>query len=111
MSQPSNLESLPHADRVALAIQAIKSNASLSQQRAAAAYNMPKTTLQRQCVKPASTRVIYYNTLKLQRHKEDAIMQYIRKLNKQGFTPMLSYVQEIANQLLAAYSSSQTRIN
>jgi DNA-binding transcriptional regulator YiaG len=65
MSQLSNLESLPHADRVALAIQAIKSNALLSQQRTAATYNVPKTTLQRQRVKPASTRVIHHNASKL----------------------------------------------
>jgi hypothetical protein len=43
----------------------MKLDALLSQQRAAAMYNMPKTTLQRQRVKLASTRVIYYNALKL----------------------------------------------
>jgi hypothetical protein len=97
MLQPSNLELLPCVDRVALAIQAMKSNALLSQRRAAAAYNMPETTLRRQRVKPASTRIIHHNALKLQRHEEDTIVQYIRKLDKQGFAPTLSYVQEMAN--------------
>jgi hypothetical protein len=106
MSQPSNLKLLPRADRVALAIQAMKSNASLSQRRAAAAYNVPETTLQRQRVKPASTHVIHHNASKLQRHEEDAIVQYIRKLDERGFAPTLSYVQEMANQLLATCSSS-----
>jgi hypothetical protein len=82
MSQPPNLESLPRADRVTLAIQAMKSDALLSQRRAAAAYNVPETTLQQQRVKPAFTRVIHHNASKLQRHEEDAIVQYIRKLDE-----------------------------
>ena len=47
MSQQHNLELLPRSDRIILAIQAMKSNASLSQRRAAATYNVPETTLQR----------------------------------------------------------------
>jgi hypothetical protein len=41
MSQPLDLELLSRQDRVILAIQAIESNALLSQQRAAALYNVP----------------------------------------------------------------------
>jgi DNA-binding transcriptional regulator YiaG len=65
MLQQPNLELLSRAERITLAIQAIKSNASLSQQRAAAAYNVPKTTLQRQRAKPASQRITYPNSSKL----------------------------------------------
>jgi hypothetical protein len=87
----------------------MKSDALLSQQRAAAAYNVPETTLQRQRVKPASTNIVHHNASKLQRHKEDTIVQYIRKLDERGFAPTLSYIQEMANQLLAACSGGQTR--
>jgi predicted XRE-type DNA-binding protein len=45
MLQLLNLESLSRQDRVILAIQAINSNASLSQQRAAALYDVPQSTL------------------------------------------------------------------
>jgi DNA-binding transcriptional regulator YiaG len=45
MSQQPDLKLLSHVERITLAIQAIKSNVLLSQQRAAAVYNMPKTTL------------------------------------------------------------------
>ena len=45
MSQQPDLELLPREDRVIQAIQAIKSNASLSQRRAATIYNVPKSTL------------------------------------------------------------------
>jgi hypothetical protein len=34
-------------------------------------------------------------------------VQYIRKLNKQGFALTLSYVQEMASQLLAARGGDQ----
>jgi hypothetical protein len=108
MSQQPDLELLSRTERITLAIQAMKSDASLSQRRAAAAYNVPESTLRRQRAKPASTRVIYPNSSRLQRHEEDAIVQYIKKLDERGFAPTLSYVQEMANQLLAARGGGQT---
>jgi hypothetical protein len=45
MSQQSDLELLSSKDRVIMANYAIKSDALLSQQRAAAIYNVPETTL------------------------------------------------------------------
>jgi hypothetical protein len=108
MSQQHDLESLPRTERIILAIQAMKSDASLSQRRAAAAYNVPETTLRRQRVKPASTNIVHHNASKLQRHEEDTIVQYIRKLDERGFAPTLSYIQEMANQLLAARGGGQT---
>jgi DNA-binding transcriptional regulator YiaG len=65
MSQQPDLELLSHAERITLAIKAIKSNASLSQQRTAAVYNMPETTLQRQRAKPASEHITYPNLSRL----------------------------------------------
>jgi hypothetical protein len=111
MSQQPDLELLSRAERITLAIQAIESNASLSQRRAAAVYNVPETTLRRQRAKPASERVTFPNSSRLQRHEEDTIVQYIRKLDERGFAPTLSYVQEMANQLLAARGSGQAGVN
>jgi hypothetical protein len=54
MSQQIDLELLPHEERIDLAIKAMKSDANLSQRRAAAVYKLPKTTLRRQRAKPAS---------------------------------------------------------
>jgi hypothetical protein len=45
MSQQPDLELLSCTERITFAIQAIKSNALLSQQRAAAVYNVPENTL------------------------------------------------------------------
>jgi hypothetical protein len=52
MSQQPNLELLPREDRIILAIQAMKYNASISQRRAAAVYNVPESTL---CTRRAKT--------------------------------------------------------
>jgi hypothetical protein len=106
MSQQPNLKLLPHKDRIILTIQAIQSNASLSQRRAAVIYNVSKSTLRTQRAKTTSRRNSHPNSSKLQRHEEETIVQYIRKLNAQGFAPTLSYVREMANQLLATRSSS-----
>ena len=74
MLQQIDLELLPREERIELAIKAIKSNANLSQQRAAAVYNVPKSTLQRQRAKPASQRVIYSNCSKLTKQEEEVLV-------------------------------------
>jgi hypothetical protein len=105
MSQQPDLELLPREDRIILAIQAIKSNALISQQRAAAVYNVPKSTLCTRRAKTTLQRNSYPNLLRLTRPEEEIVMQYIKKLNARGFAPTLSYVHKIANQLLAACHS------
>jgi hypothetical protein len=45
MLQQPDLELLSRAERITLAIEAIKSNALLSQQCITTVYNVPKTTL------------------------------------------------------------------
>jgi hypothetical protein len=97
MSQQPNLELLPREDRIILAIQAIKYNALMSQQCAAAVYNVPKSTLRTQRAKTTLQHNSHPNLLRLTRPKEETVMQYIKKLNAQGFAPTLSYVHKIAN--------------
>jgi hypothetical protein len=106
MSQQPNLKLLPYKDRIILAIQAIKYNKELSQQHAATIYNVLESTLYTQRAKTTSQHNSYPNLLKLLRSKEEVLVQCIRRLNAQGFAPTLSYIQEIANQLLAACSSN-----
>ena len=106
MPQQPHLELLPAEDRVILAIQAMKSNASLSQQRATTIYNISRSTLSNRRARMAARRDIHPNSSKLQRHEEEVVIQYIRKLGAQGFAPTLSYVREMANQLLAKRSGS-----
>jgi hypothetical protein len=97
MLQQPNLKSLLNKDRILLAIKALNLDVTLSKQRAAAMYRVSRTTLYNQRAKTASQRNTHPNSSKLLRHEEDTIVQYIRKLNKQGFALTLSYVQEMAN--------------
>jgi len=85
----------------------MKSNALLSQRRAATIYNVPESTLRTRRARTAARRSLHPNSSRLKKHKEEAVIQYIRKLNARGFAPTLSYVRKIANQLLAARSGSQ----
>jgi hypothetical protein len=65
-------------------------------------YNVLEKTLYSWRARTLSQRNIHPNSAKLQRLEEEVIIKRIRKLNAQGFTPTLSYIHEIANQLLAA---------
>jgi hypothetical protein len=56
MSHQHNREILPYEDRVILAIQAIKEDASLSERRAAAIYNVRRSTLHDRRVGTTSQR-------------------------------------------------------
>jgi hypothetical protein len=107
MSQQPDLELLPREDRIILAIQAMKSDVSMSQRRAAAVYNVPESTLRTRRAKTTSQHNSHPNPSRLTRPEEETVMQYIKKLNAQGFAPTLSYVREIANQLLAARHGGQ----
>ena len=68
---------------------------------------MPETTLRNRRAGTAPRRSIQANLSRLTRHEEEVVIQYIRKLDARGFAPTLSYVREMANQLLAKRSGGQ----
>jgi hypothetical protein len=107
MSQQPDLELLPREDGIILAIQAMKCNKELSQRRAATIYNVPESTLRTRRAKTTSRRDSHPNSSKLLRSEEEVLVQCIRRLDARGFAPTLSYIQEMANQLLAARGSNQ----
>lgn len=111
MPQHSDLESLPYEERVILAIQAIKSDASLSQRRAAALYNVNQSTISNRRAGQTSRRDSHPNRSKLSKNEEEVIVQTIRKLDKRGFAPTFSYVRDMANQLLVARRGEIVGIN
>ena len=106
MSQQPNAELLPYEERVGLAIQAIRKDATLSERRAAAIYNARRTTLQDRRAGKASRRDIQANSSKLTKHEDEAILRYVSKLDARGFAPTLGYLREMADQLLAVRSGS-----
>jgi hypothetical protein len=81
MPQQPDLESLSREDRVILALQAIESDAPLSQRRAAAIYNVTRSMLSDRCTRTAARRDCHAHSSKLTRHEEEAIVQRIRKLD------------------------------
>jgi hypothetical protein len=80
MSYQLDLEALSPEDRIILAIQAMKSDANLSDRRAAATYSVSRRTLRDRRAGTTSRRDTHANSSRLQRHEEEAVIQYIRKL-------------------------------
>ena len=80
----------------------MQSNPLLSQRRAAAIRNVPESTHRTRRARTASRRDTHPNSSRLTRHEVDTIIQYTRKLEARIFVPTLSYVREMADQLLAA---------
>jgi hypothetical protein len=79
----------------------------MSQRRAAVVYDVPESTLCTRRAKTTSQRDSHPNPSRLTRPEEETVMQYIKKLDARGFAPTLSYIREMANQLLAARHGGQ----
>ena len=102
MSQPTDLAQLPYKDRIALAIKATNGLQNYSERHAAKLYDVSRRTLRRRRVGTTSRRDTQPNSSRLTKSEEEAIIQYIKKQDTRGFAPTLSYVADMANQLLAA---------
>jgi hypothetical protein len=89
-----------------LAIKAIQNDPSLTIRAAAKIYQTPFTTLQNRLTGIPSRRDITANSRKLTNSEESAIVQYILDLDSRAFPPRLSEVEDMANLLLAARSTS-----
>ncbi len=111
MSQQPNIKLLSREDRIILAIQAMKDKPSLSMRRAAAIYNVSESTLRTRRAGTASRRDSQPNRSKLTKYEEEALIQYIRKLDARGFAAALAYMRNMANQLLATRDGGQVGVN
>jgi hypothetical protein len=65
--------------------------------RAAAAYNVPETTLHRRRAEKMSRRDTHPKSPNLENTEEEAVRNYIKKLYVQGFAPTLRSVEDMAN--------------
>jgi hypothetical protein len=82
MPPPSDLLLLSTADRIAAALKAMKSDASLSQRHAAAIYNVGQSTLSEQRAGTTLQCDICPNCSLLTKLEEEVLVQQIRKLDK-----------------------------
>jgi len=83
-----------------LALKVIQRNKNLTLQAASKIYNIHHTTLMRRRDGKPARYDIPTNSRKLKDLEEKTIIQYIIKLYTRAFHPRLSYVEDIANQLL-----------
>ncbi|KAJ8111655.1 hypothetical protein OPT61_g5799 [Boeremia exigua] len=87
--------------QVQLALQALKQDANLSQQRAAAIYRVPQATLSYRHAGRPSRADTMPNSRGLDDNKERVIVNHILELDARGFGPQLADVAAIANSLQA----------
>jgi hypothetical protein len=90
MPPPDPIESCSLKDRILLAVQCLKCDASLSIQHIALLYNVPRTTLARRRAGTQSYCNTYPNLLKLTKSEEDSLIRRIRDLSLRGFAPPLT---------------------
>lgn len=72
--------------QIQLALQALKKDATLSQQRAAAIYRVPQATLSRQHAGQPSRVDSIAHSRKLDNSKEKVIVKHVLELDAQGFS-------------------------
>jgi len=86
--------------RVILALQALQNDKKLSVLAIAKIYNVNRMTLTRRRASRPTRRDTTPNSKKLTKSEEEAIVQYILKLDIRSFLLRLSGVEDMANHLL-----------
>jgi hypothetical protein len=94
-------ESTSIEGRIVLAIQALEKREKLSVRRAAAIYDVPRTTLQYRYLGRPSRRDTTPNSRKMKKTEEEALLQYLLELDARGRPARLANVEDMANLLLA----------
>jgi hypothetical protein len=86
---------------VQLAIQSLNTKQITSAKRAAASYNVPRTTLRRRRAGTQSRRDCQPNSKKLTKIEEDVIVERILDRDSRGWAFTKKGIEEMANTLLA----------
>jgi hypothetical protein len=100
MSQQRNAQPAYTEGDIILAISNITSNKALSVKRAAAIYNVPRTTVRRRRARQRSRRDCEPNSKRLTKLEEEAIVQRILDESLRGVPPSKAHVRDIADRLL-----------
>jgi hypothetical protein len=87
--------------QIQTALQALKQDATLSQRRAAAIYNVAQSTLSRRRAGQTPQADRWPKSRILEKTEEDVIVKHILKLVARGFPPRLTAVADMANSLRA----------
>jgi hypothetical protein len=87
--------------QIQIALQALKQDATLSMRRAAAIYNVSRTTLSHQRAGRPSQADRWPKSRNLTKLKEEVVVEHILELVAREFPPRLAAVADIANSLRA----------
>jgi hypothetical protein len=101
MSQQPNSLSASKEARLQLTLQAIQRDATLSQRRAAAIYNVPQRSISNRLAGTPYRRDCTPNSMNLLKTEEDMIVQHTLDLDARGFAPRYDTIKDMANSLLA----------
>lgn len=107
MAQPPPAQLSYNKANILLAISAISQNQVQSEKRAAAIFNVPRSTLQSRRAGILSRRDCQPNLKKLSKLEEEVITRHILDLDSRGFAPTLSAVRDMADKLLAERGAGQ----
>jgi hypothetical protein len=97
--------------QIQLALQALKQDANLSERRAAAIFNVPRTTLGDRRAGRTSQANRRPKTMNLTKLEEKVVVEHILDLDLRGFPPRLADVADMANSLRAERNLDQVGQN
>jgi hypothetical protein len=99
------MDSISYETRLSLAIQAIKKDNNLSTSAAAKLYNIRHKILRDRLAGRYTYSDLPANSRKLIDLEEKVIIQYVLDLITRSFLPLLSGIEDIANQLLRIHDA------
>jgi hypothetical protein len=111
MSQQRNVQPAYTERDIILAVSDIKLNQNLSVKRAAAIYNVPRTTVRRRRAGQRSRRECEPNSKRLTKLEEEVIVQRILDESLRGVPPSKAHVRDMADRLLRERGGKPTGKN
>ncbi|EAQ92510.1 hypothetical protein CHGG_00745 [Chaetomium globosum CBS 148.51] len=91
---------LQHEERIQSAVEALRSGETQSIRKAAAAFDVPRATLQERVKGGATRQQAQVKNRKLHPTEEAALIQWIESLDDRGMSPTISYIRQMADLLL-----------
>ncbi|KAM4055391.1 helix-turn-helix, psq domain-containing protein [Hirsutella rhossiliensis] len=91
-------QSVPREERVLLAVRAYQQGQFKSTRKAAAAYDVPQSTVSDRLRGVIRRRDAQMNNLKLTATEETALVQWILSMDERGMPPTVAYTQPGSSQ-------------
>ena len=99
-------KTLQHEDRIVLAIEALNSGQIPSIRKAAAAFDVPLSTLHNRLTGRVSRQQSQVGRRKFILTEETALIRWIESMDNRGMSPTLGYIRQMADLLIRERGSS-----